>query len=111
MKPQAGVTTTSPATAPEQKPKIDGLPRVIHSNAGQTKHATAVATVVVLNALAATPSAAKAEPALNPYQPTHSMPVPMAHSTMLWGAITVPPKPLRLPSSRHSTSALQPDDM
>src|ERR1041385_809 len=82
-KPQAGVTTTNPATAPEQKPSTLGLPRTIHSINGHTNEATAVAMVVVMNALAATPSAATAEPALNPYQPTHNMPVPIEQSTML----------------------------
>src|SRR6185312_16812436 len=93
MKPQAGVTTTKPATAPEQKPRMEGLPRVIHSSIGQTKEATAVAIVVVVNAFAATPSAATAEPALKPYQPTQSMPVPGMQSTMLCGAILSFPKP------------------
>ncbi len=68
--------TTRPATAPEQKPSTVGLPRVIHSSAGQTVAATAVASVVVVKALAAMPSAATALPALKPYQPTQSMPVP-----------------------------------
>src|SRR6188508_1266299 len=49
-KPQAGVITTNPATAPEQKPSTLGLPLVIHSNKGQTKEATAVASVVVVKA-------------------------------------------------------------
>src|ERR1051325_10063918 len=79
MKPHAGVTTTRPATAPEQNPSTLGFPRVIHSITGHTKEATAVAIVVVMNAFAATPSAATALPALNPYQPTHSMPVPIEH--------------------------------
>ena len=33
--PRAGVITTRPATAPEQKPSTVGLPRVTHSMAGQ----------------------------------------------------------------------------
>jgi hypothetical protein len=74
-----------PATAPEQKPSTLGLPRTIHSIIGQTKEATAVASVVVVKALAAMTSAPTALPALNPYQPTHSMPVPIMHSTMLCG--------------------------
>src|SRR4030095_8982281 len=69
--PVAGVMTTRPATAPEQKPRMVGLPRVIHSRSGPTQQAIAVAIVVVMNALAATPSAATALPALKPYQPTH----------------------------------------
>src|SRR5437762_10097584 len=86
-KPQAGVMTTKPATAPEQKPRTLGLPLTSHSAIGQTKEATAVARVVVVNALAATESAATALPALKPYQPTQSMPVPMKQSTMLCGAM------------------------
>src|SRR5947209_12685571 len=86
-KPQAGVMTTSPATAPEQKPRTLGLPRNIHSAIGQTKDATAVARVVVVKALAAMTSAATALPALKPYQPTHNIPVPIMHSTMLCGGI------------------------
>ena len=85
-KPAPGVITTRPATAPEQKPSTVGLPRVIHSSSGQTAPATAAASVVVVKALAATPSAATALPALKPYQPTHSMPVPTMVSTRLCGS-------------------------
>src|SRR5215467_981436 len=89
--PQAGVMTTRPATAPEQKPSTLGLPRVIHSASGQTNDATAVARVVVVNAFAAMLSAATALPALKPYQPTQSMPVPITVITMLCGAKLVLP--------------------
>src|SRR5437016_9641228 len=110
-KPQAGVITTKPATAPEQKPRMLGLPLTSHSVIGQTKDATAVAIVVVMKALAATPSAATALPALNPYQPTQSMPVPTIQSTMLCGGIGSLPKPRRLPRMMQRTRADQPDDM
>src|SRR6185295_1678530 len=110
-KPHAGVITTSPATAPEQKPSTLGLPRVIHSASGHTKEATAVAIVVVMKAFAATPSAATALPALKPYQSTHNMPVPMAHSTMLCGGIGSFGKPRRLPRIKHRTKADQPEDI
>src|SRR5256712_5215895 len=110
-KPQAGVMTTKPATAPEQKPSILGLPRTIHSAMGHTKDATAVARVVVVKALAAMTSAPTALPALNPYQPTHNMPVPTMHSTMLCGGIGSLPKPSRLPSIKHKINALHPLDM
>src|SRR4051794_14703894 len=96
-KPQAGVITTSPATAPEQNPSTLGLPRNMYSAIAQTNDATAVAMVVVRNAFAATPSAATAEPALKPYQPTHSIPVPTMQSTMLCGGIGSLPNPRRLP--------------
>src|SRR4051812_15859268 len=110
-KPQAGVITTRPATAPEQNPSTLGLPRRTYSAIAQTNEATAVASVVVMNAFAAIPSAATALPALKPYQPTQSMPVPTIQSTMLCGGIGSLPKPIRLPRMRHSISADQPEDM
>src|SRR5689334_5695580 len=111
INPQAGVTTTRPATAPEQKPRMLGLPRKMYSAIAQTNEATAVAMVVVMNAFAATPSAAAALPALKPYQPTQSMPVPTIQSTMLCGGIGSLPKPSRLPRIRQRMRADQPDDM
>src|SRR4051812_20820219 len=111
MKPQAGVTTTRPATAPEQKPRTLGFFRTMYSSAAHVNEATAVASVVVVKALAAMPSAATAEPALKPYQPTQSMPVPTMHKTRLCGGIGVLPKPSRGPSSLQRISADHPDDM
>src|SRR5204862_2410700 len=95
----------------KQKPRTLGLPRKIHSAIGQTKEATAVARVVVVNALAAIPSAATALPALNPYHPTQSMPVPTMHRTMLCGDIGSLPKPRRLPRKRQRIRAYQPEDI
>src|SRR5580704_17538369 len=109
--PHAGVMTTKPATAPEQNPSTLGLPRVIHSAIGQTKEATAVAKVVVVKALAAMTSEATALPALNPYQPTHNMPVPTMHRTTLCGRQFSLPKPVRLPRIRHKINADQPEVM
>src|SRR5207237_6808644 len=109
--PQAGVITTRPATAPEQKPRMLGLPLKTHSAMAQVKEATAVAIVVVMKALAATPSAATALPALKPYQATQSMPVPTIQSTMLCGGIGSLPKPRRLPRMMQRTRADHPDDM
>src|SRR5438093_4288697 len=110
-KPQAGVMTTKPATAPEQKPRTLGLPLASHSAMGQTNEATAVAIVVVVNALAAITSAATALPALNPYHPTQSMPVPTMQSTMLCGGIGSLPNPKRFPRIMQRMSADQPEDM
>src|SRR5262245_47843131 len=109
--PHAGVITTNPATAPEQKPSTLGLPLSSHSAIGQTNEATAVAIVVVMKALAATASAATALPALKPYQPTHSIPVPTMHNTRLWGAMFCFPKPRRLPRMMQRISADQPEDI
>src|SRR5262245_55596187 len=103
--------TTRPATAPEQKPRMLGLPLKIHSATAHVKEATAVARVVVVNALAATTSAATALPALNPYQPTQSIPVPIMHSTMLCGGMGSLPKPMRLPKIKHRIRADHPEDM
>ena len=111
MKPQAGVTTTKPATMPEQNPRTLGLPRVIHSIIGQTKPAVAAAKVVVVKALAAMASAPSAEPALKPYQPTQSMPVPTMHKVIECGVIGSRPSPLRLPRMMQSTKALHPEVM
>src|SRR6266404_4316386 len=110
-KPHAGVITTRPATAPEQKPSTLGLPRVIHSAIGHTKEATAVASVVVVNALAAITSAATALPALKPYQPTHSIPVPIMQRTMLCGGIGSFLNPKRGPTIKQRIKALQPEVM
>src|SRR5512143_3886053 len=110
-KPHAGVMTTKPATAPEQKPRMLGLPRKMYSAMAQVKEATAVASVVVVNAFAAMPSAATALPALNPYHPTHNMPVPTMQRTRLCGGIGSFPKPRRLPRIKHRISADQPDDI
>src|SRR6187431_3263887 len=108
-KPQAGVITTRPATMPEQKPRTEGLPLWMASTIPHTKPATAAASVVVVKAFEATPSAESAEPALKPYQPTHSMPVPTIQSTIECGAMGWLPYPRRLPRMIHNTRALQPE--
>src|SRR5690242_18813791 len=110
-KPHAGVITTRPATAPEQNPRMLGLPLMMYSAMAHTKEATAVARVVVVKALAAMPSAATALPALNPYHPTQSIPVPTMHSTMLCGGIGSLPKPRRLPRIIQRIKADHPEDM
>src|SRR5881392_2973179 len=109
--PQAGVITTNPATAPEQNPSTLGFPRRRYSIIAHVNEATAVASVVVVNAFAAMPSAPSALPALKPYQPTQSIPAPTMQSTMLWGAIISLRKPSRGPSRAQRTSADQPEDM
>src|SRR5262245_13374269 len=109
--PQAGVITTSPATAPEQKPSTLGLPRRAYSSMAHVNEATAVASVVVVNAFAAIPSGASALPALKPYQPTQSKPVPTMQSTMLCGAMISFLNPSRCPRRTHRTSADQPELM
>src|ERR1051326_3464276 len=109
--PQAGVITTSPATAPEQNPRTLGLPRSAYSSMAHVNDATAVASVVAMNALAAIPSGASALPALKPYHPTQSKPVPTMQSTMLCGAMISFLNPSRWPRRMHKTSADQPELM
>src|SRR5690349_22597948 len=75
-KPEAGVTATRPATAPEAAPSRLGLPLCIFSASIQANAAAAVATKVLVIARAAVPAASSAEPALKPNQPTHSSEAP-----------------------------------
>src|ERR1700730_9364294 len=86
-KPDAGVTATKPATAPDAMPKTLGLPLLIHSADAQASAAAAVAIWVASIAMPARPSAAPAEPALKPNQPTHSSEAPISVRVRLWGAI------------------------
>ena len=76
-KPDAGVMATNPATAPDAIPRTLGFPLMIHSANIQPSAAVAAATWVVNIAIPARPSAATAEPALNPNQPTHSSDAPI----------------------------------
>ena len=75
----------------EQNPAVEiaytATAKLPRATASAIYDATAAAIVVVVKALAAMLSAATAEPALNPYQPTQSMPVPTAHKVMLCGVI------------------------
>ena len=68
---------TSPATAPEAAPSIDGLPCTTCSTSAQLTAAAAVATKVLMKATAVTPLASRLEPALKPNQPTHSSEAPI----------------------------------
>src|SRR5262249_8552164 len=86
-KPDAGVIATSPATAPEAMPSTDGLPLTIHSVNIHESAATAVASCVTVIAMPARPSAATAEPALKPNQPTHSSEAPIMVRVRLWGGM------------------------
>src|SRR5208337_4657322 len=85
--PEAGVMATRPATAPEAMPRTLGLPFMSHSANIQASAAAAVAICVAAMAIPARPSAATAEPALNPNQPTHRREAPIKVSTRLCGDI------------------------
>src|SRR5690606_27495894 len=75
--PAAGVMATRPATAPDAKPSRLAWPRASFSPRPQARAAAAGAVMVFRNAWAATPSAAPAEPALKPNQPTHKRHAPI----------------------------------
>src|SRR5450631_92760 len=107
-KPDAGVIATRPATAPEAMPSTLGLPLVAHSVNIQASAAAAVAICVAAKAIPARPSAATAEPALNPNQPTHSSEAPITVSVRLCGAIDSLPRPWRLPSISAVASPAMP---
>ena len=68
---------TSPATAPEAMPSTLGLPLANHSTNIHDIAAAAVAICVAAIAMPARPSAATAEPALKPNQPTHRSEAPI----------------------------------
>ena len=61
----------------------------MRSTTSQPSMAAEAARKVFMIAWAATPSAASAEPALNPAQPNHRMPVPSTVIGRLWGGIGV----------------------
>ena len=70
--------------------------------------AAAAATNVLRNACAASTFAASAEPALNPNQPNHRMPVPSNVSGKECGGIGWPGQPRRFPRRMTSASAPAP---
>src|SRR2546429_7548906 len=84
---------TSPATAPEAAPSTVGLPRVAHSVNIQPSAAADAPVLVARNALAASPLASSALPALKPNQPNHSSPAPITVIGRLCGCIGWGPQP------------------
>src|SRR5690606_11732770 len=99
------------ATAPDAAPSAVGLPRWMFSTSIQLSAAAAAAALVTTKAFAASPSAAKALPALNPNHPNHSRAVPSRVIVRLCGAISSLPRLLRGPSIKAHTSAAIPDDI
>src|SRR2546422_6989006 len=86
-KPEAGVIATSPATARDAAPSTVGLPRLIHSVNTQPSAAAAAPVLVAVKALAASPLASSALPALKPNQPTQSKDAPITVIGRLCGCI------------------------
>src|SRR5690606_29818018 len=75
--PEAGVTATRPATAPEAMPSIEGLPFIFHSTNIHDSAQAAVAMKVLRKATMADPPASRLEPALKPNQPNHKRQAPI----------------------------------
>src|SRR5215467_10873485 len=83
--PAAGVMVASPATAPVSKPTNFGFFENTQSSISQTIAANEAATSVFTNASPVTAFTSSALPALKPYQPNQSNPVPSAMRGMLFG--------------------------
>jgi tRNA pseudouridine(55) synthase len=106
--PEAGVIATRPATAPEAPPMRVALLYTICSAINQPITPSAAATLVIRNALPATPSAATSEPALNPNQPNHSRVAPSTERTGEKGFMAAVPYPFLLPRSIATTKPATP---
>ena len=96
---------TRPTTNPVAAPTAVTLPVRTKSRHAQVTSAMAAAVLVLVNASAARPLAARAEPALNPNQPNHRSPAPSSTSGTLCGTIAARLKSLRGPSIRAAMSA------
>src|SRR5258707_15037002 len=83
--PAAGVMVANPATAPVSKPRNFGFFVVIQSMQSHEIAAKLAARSVFRNATAVTESTRNSLPALKPYQPNQSRPVPRATSGIEWG--------------------------
>src|SRR3989304_1940313 len=97
-KPDAGVTATRPAMAPEAMPRRLGLPFMSHSMVIQPSAAVAVAMKVLVIAMTAPPAASRFEPALKPNQPNHRSMAPVKVSGSEGGGIRSLPCPTRFPT-------------
>src|SRR5437762_631123 len=85
--PDAGVIATRPTTSAVAAPTAVTLPERRKSTKAQVTSAAAAAVLVLVNASAAKPFAARADPALNPNQPNHNRPAPRSTSGTLCGTI------------------------
>ena len=99
---------TRPATTPEAAPRDVEAPSRSRSTSSQPSMAAPVATSVLTQTYAATPSAVRKLAPLKPNQPNHSRPAPSMTSGRLLGRIGSLPKPLRLPRTSARASAAAP---
>ncbi len=107
-KPAQGVMATSPATAPDAAPRVVGWPSLIRSMTSQPSMPADAARNVFITAVAATPSAASADPALNPNHPNQRMPVPSMVKGRECGCIPSRGQPSRRPSTSTRARAAAP---
>src|SRR5688500_14723406 len=108
--PAAGVIATRPATAPSAAPSTDGVPRCSQLMVTQVMAPMAAAVLVVTDAVAASPLAPSAEPALNPNQPNHSSPAPRTLIGTSCGSVAACTTPVRRPMKRAATRAATPEE-
>src|SRR5690348_12669763 len=99
---------TRPTTSPVAAPTAVALPVRIRSRPTQVRSAVAAAVLVLVNASAAKPLAASAEPALNPNQPNQRRPAPRRTIGTLCGTIGTRLKYFLVPSMRAATNAETP---
>src|SRR5436309_1441790 len=97
-----------PATAPVKAPTRLGLPLRAHVMNIHVHIAMEPAMSVLTKACAATPFAARAEPALKPNHPNHSRPVPNATNATLCGSVCSPGANLLAPTTHTEASAANP---
>ena len=92
-KPEPGVMVASPAIAPVAIPTKLDLPNLTYSIKIQTKQAVAAEMCITVIARPAFPSAARAEPALKPNQPTPQHCGPNHHQAgiMRWAELVWKP--------------------
>ncbi len=86
--PAQGVIVASPATAPVSSPTNFGFRSKIQARSSQTGPAKDAAMSVLRKANAVMASTFSSLPALKPYQPNQSSPVPSATSGMLCGTLS-----------------------
>src|SRR2546427_12695593 len=103
--PDAGVIATSPTTRPVAAPTAVAFPVRNQSRQAHVTMAIAAAVLVLVKASAASPLAARADPALKPNQPNHRSPAPSRTSGTVCGTIATRLKPRRGPSRRAGTHA------
>src|SRR5665647_1037498 len=107
--PAAGVIATRPTTPPLTNPSELGLPPCTQLTSIHASAPAAAAVFVVTNALAASPFAANALPELNPNQPNQRSAAPSIDQGIFAGSIPYLPNPTRLPITRASARAANPE--